>query len=281
MRNSTGKWRHLLVISYAKPIFNDFWALEEMVNQRISSDFKTRTIVFPFAPFFVVKTRKMNVRTIEAGANKSALAKIIGWSLILMAIVAGFSLGYAFSSLYTPQEIDKLKDNVLNNWGLYQQMIIGIGITLALDVVVSYGIYAYFKEDNRNISLASGLLRLIYTFILGIATYFLIQNLVDNNLGNQTINQRFQLFESIWFSGLLLFGVHIILTGYLMKLHRKIPAILWFLTIVAGFSYIIVHIPKLIGLDAEFWVILEIILVLPMMVGELGLAIWLLLRGGR
>lgn len=213
--------------------------------------------------------------------GKRGLAKTIGWSLILMAVTGGFSLGYAFPSFFIPHQIDDLGNKLLNNLGLYQMMVFGILLTLALDMIVSYGVYIYFKDDHKTVALTSGILRFTYTIVFGIATFFLVQNLLLNTPSDQIIYTNLSRFQTIWYSGLVIFGIHIVLTGFLMKWHKKIPTVLYFLTIVAGFSYSVIHLLKLIDPTIGFANTLETVLALPMILGELGLAIWLVVRGGR
>lgn len=213
--------------------------------------------------------------------NKRRIARIAGWSLILMAIVAAFSVGYAFAEFNLPDQIDSLKENILANQGLYQNMLIGILIILILDLLVSLTLYEYFRNDNGKISLISAGLRIIYTLIFGIATFYLWKNLNADELTNQAIYTNFQLFQSIWNGGLIIFGFHIILIGILMRLHKKIPKILGYLTLIAGVSYVIVPLFKLTNPNSEFVGTLEMILLLPMAIGELGLATWLILKGGK
>jgi magnesium-transporting ATPase (P-type) len=213
--------------------------------------------------------------------NNRRIAIITGISLILMAVIAGFSIGYAYSEFYKPEQLENFNGIILNNQVLYKNMLIGILIILILDLLVSYTLYKYFENDNRKISLASAIIRMIYTLIFGIATYYLTKNLNINEITSQSINTNFQSFELIWNSGLIIFGFHILLIGVLMKLHRRIPKILWYLTLIAGVSYIFVHILKLTSPNSEFVTSLEMILALPMALGELGLAIWLLIKGGK
>lgn len=217
----------------------------------------------------------------DTSTNKRAAATITGWSLIFMAITGGFSLGYAFPELFTPHKIDHLKDHILHNWGLYQLMVFGILVTLILDLIVSYTLYLYFKNDHKRVSLVSGLLRLIYTVLFGVATFYLIQNLLIDEPSNQIVYTNFQRFQTIWYSGLMLFGIHIFLTGILMKWHQKIAKVLYYLTIIAGVAYFLIHGLKLITPEAEIISKLELILMIPMILGELGLAIWLLIKGGK
>ena len=213
--------------------------------------------------------------------HKRKIALIIGWSLILMSIIAGFSLGYAYPEFKQSDQIDLLKDNVQDNLGLYRNMLIGIILIIILDFLVSYTLYKYFKEENRTISLMSGVLRVAYTFIFGIATFYMSKNLNITELSNQTVNTNLRLFQSIWSGGLIIFGLHLILIAMLMKWHKRIPKILWYFTWIAGVSYIIVHLLKSVSTNSELANTLEMILALPMAIGEIGLAIWLLLKGGK
>ena len=213
--------------------------------------------------------------------SKRQTALISGWSLIMMAILAAFSFGYAFPEFYQPDQINSFKDNILNKKELYRIMLIGGLLILILDLLVSYTLYCYFKNDNNKISLASSTLRIVYTLILGLATYYLTKNLSPIEFNSQLIVDNFKLFQLTWSAGLIIFGIHILLIGILMKLHNGIPKILWCLTLIAGVSYIAVHLLKLTNPNSEFVSTLEIILALPMAVGELGLAIWLIVRGGK
>ncbi|NNJ55098.1 MAG: DUF4386 domain-containing protein [Bacteroidia bacterium] len=212
---------------------------------------------------------------------KRQIAIASGVSLILMAIVAGFSVGYAYSEFYRPEQLELLKDNILQNQGLYQNMLIGILIIIILDLLVSYTLYKFFENDNKRMSIISGVIRVIYTVIFGIATYHLTKNLNASDLSNEVINSNFEQFQLIWYSGLVVFGFHIILIGVLMKLHQKIPKILWYITLIAGVSYILVHALKLTSPNSEFVSTLTMILALPMAIGELGLALWLIVKGGK
>lgn len=66
-----------------------------------------------------------------------------------------------------------------------------------------------------------------------------------------------------------------------MKLHPPIPRILWYLTLIAGISYVFVHYLKLTLTQSAIVSNLEMILALPMAIGELGLAVWLIMKGGK
>lgn len=208
-------------------------------------------------------------------------AKITGHALLLMAVIAGFAFGYAFPTLFNPNQLDVVQSNLAINLQLYELMLLAILIVLLLDILVSWSLYKYFKEYNQKIAILAGAMRMAYTVLFGIALFYLGKNACQPLASNAIIVQNIQLFQSIWSAGLILFGIHLLLVGFLMKLHTRIPKMLWYLALIAGALYIIVHFLKLI-LSHSAWVgDLEMILALPMAVGELGLAIWLIVKGGR
>ena len=66
-----------------------------------------------------------------------------------------------------------------------------------------------------------------------------------------------------------------------MKVNREIPNILSYITIIAGISYMLTSLLKLEVPNSQLVNTLVMILALPMTIGELGLAIWLLIKGGK
>jgi hypothetical protein len=208
-------------------------------------------------------------------------AIITGYSLILMALTAGFAVGYAFPIFYDKYKLELFQKLLSDNISLYKYMLGALIFIVILDIIVSWTLYQFFKEDNRKLSIILLTLRLGYTFIFGIAIYFLFTNLIQG-IDNSTINNNYSSFERIWSLGLIIFGGHLFALGILMKLHKKIPKWLWILTIFAGCSYSIVHSLKIILPNSiEFTETLNNLLALPMALGEICLAIWLIVKGGK
>ena len=205
------------------------------------------------------------------------IAKVTGWSLAAMAVIAGISLGYAYDTVY-----NSIQTESAEHFQLFLIVLFGIFLTIILDFTVSFTLYKFFQNDNKIISLTSSILRVIYTLIFVVAAFSLINNIAIWTTNTKAVAANFEKFQFIWTSGLIIFGFHLLLVGFLMKIHKKIHIILWITTIIAGLSYIIIHFlmvaaPSLEKLTAT----LEMILMLPMIVGELGLAIWLIINGGK
>lgn len=212
--------------------------------------------------------------------NQRQIAKITGYSLVMMALIAGFSLGFAYPKFYESTQINLVQGDLIENLEHYKMMLLGIILIIMLDIFVSWTLYLYFKNNNRKFALYSSIFRIIYTIIFCVATYFLISNIGQIDI--QVIIKNYQLFEYTWSIGLIIFGIHLLIVGLLMKSHKSIPRILWFLTILAGIAYILVHTLKTILPElTELTRILNNTLLLPMVLGELGLAIWLIVKGGQ
>lgn len=210
------------------------------------------------------------------------IAYLTGWALILMALVAAIAIGYAFgeasgaiSSAHTYPDLEE---------GLIALKIAftGIIIIVLLDFFVSYTFYRFFENCRKSLAFASSFLRVVYTFIFLYASLYLVACF---NLGIESqreIVANLYRFNFIWSVGLIIFGCHLIFLGYLMKIHNQIPNYLAFITIAAGLSYSCLHALKTIFPSAlALAATLELILMLPMIAGELGLAVWLIRKGGR
>lgn len=209
------------------------------------------------------------------------LALSTGWALVLMAVIAGFCIGYALQTFNQPETVASAGPLLQAQKGLYVSMLFGLSVVVVLDLMVSYTLFKFFEQNNRQVSIYSAGLRIIYTLIFSVAIYQLVRNVSTVEITNQAIQRNFDMFQTIWNGGLVIFGMHLLLIGYLMKLHQAIPRFLWVLTFFAGASYLVVHALKFALEDASFVSTLEMVLALPMALGELGLALWLIVKGAK
>jgi len=78
------------------------------------------------------------IRSKKNLTNLRKAALISGISLIIMAIVAGFSYGYVHGSLVVPGDISTTYTNITSSSMLFKAEIIGWVVILLLDVLVAY-----------------------------------------------------------------------------------------------------------------------------------------------
>ncbi len=219
--------------------------------------------------------------------NEKKYGLISGISLIIMALAAGFSFGYVQNSLLL-DSAELTYKNLLNHRLLFFAGLSGWVIIFITDLIVAFALFRFFRTTSGQVSKLTAVLRIIYTMILGVAIFQLfsiIPGLSVNSTGTEssTANEvvmHFQQFEKFWSLGLIIFGLHLIGLGFLSVKSPSVPVILGYLLYLAGISYSLLHTLKQINLsDADFIIIIENILSVPMALSEILLAFWLIYKG--
>lgn len=209
-----------------------------------------------------------------------------------MALAAGFSYGYVHGSLVVPGDISTTYHNIASSIMLFKAEIIGWVVILILDVIVAWSFYIFLKPVNQELALLASWLRLTYAAILGIAILnkvFVL--LLLNNTDYLSFLKTDQLqvnialyleaFKMIWSIGLIVFGVHLLVVGWIAFQSNSIPKIISILLVLAAIGYIGIHLGKTLLIEQNIITTLELIFNLPMIAGELGFGLWLLFKGGR
>ena len=89
-------------------------------------------------------------------------------------------------------------------------------------------------------------------------------------------------FEYTWSVGLIIFGLHLFVLGYVTFLCKHIPKCISILLFLASIGYIVIHVMNTMFSQYDAMIsILNVVFQLPMIAGELGFSIWLLIKGGK
>ena len=217
-------------------------------------------------------------------------ALMAGIALLIMSAIAAFSFGYAHNTLVIPGNPEVTANNLKSSSLLFGLEILGWHIILLCDIIVAWALFNFFKNDNRNLSLATAGIRVIYTIILGVAIFNLIYvlKIVNGNveitpeMTNHQIITFIESFESTWSFGLIIFGFHLLLLGVLVLKSDYIQNLWGILLVFAAVSYIVIHFARLFLPEFESQITtVEIVLSLPMAFGEIGFAFWLIIQGGK
>lgn len=222
-----------------------------------------------------------NTTTARAVQNRTtrAAALTAGISLLVMAAAAIFGYGIIHPQIVVPGDSQATAQLIASNAGLYRLELAVWLLILITDILVAWAIAVFFSPHNKALAVTTASFRLVYAAILAAAIYSMA-----TAPGSTDPLSNFDRFETIWSAGLVVFGVHITLLAVLTAKSGIVPKVLvWFLYI-AGPSYFIVHgIPFAFATAAAAKVAdtLNMILALPMTVAELGLAVWLIAKGGK
>jgi len=89
-------------------------------------------------------------------------------------------------------------------------------------------------------------------------------------------------FDKIWAIGLFVFGCHLLLRGYLAFRSGFIPKIFGILLLIASLCYLISTSANLLIANYDTYKAkIDTIISGPLAIGELGLAFWLIFKGGK
>ncbi|MGG6310561.1 DUF4386 domain-containing protein [Paenibacillus macerans] len=206
---------------------------------------------------------------------------------------AFFSNGFVHESLVAGDDPGATWNNLQTSNLLFKAEILGWLIILICDIVVAWAFYIFLKPIHRPLALLGAWFRLTYAAMLGGSILILmVVLLLTNQTGYLSALDHEQLqagtmlflnaFELAWSAGLILFGGHLLIVGYVAFTSSSIPKVISVLLLLASVGYIVIHLcnvflPQFEGMIAA----LEFLFSLPMMLGELGFGLWLMFRGGR
>lgn len=224
--------------------------------------------------------------------NRRKSALIGGTALIIMALAAFFSYGLVYENLVLQGDANATFNSLKSSNTLFTAGVFGWFIILITDIVVTWAFYTFLEPINRSLALLAAWLRLTYTTILGVAILNLVFVLL---LTNGTDNLSFNIdqlqahimlfleaFETTWAIDLIIFGGHLLVIGFIAFKSSEIPKVISILLLLAAIGYIIINVfISFFSQYNEVISILKFIFNVPMIVGELGFGIWLLIRGGK
>jgi Domain of unknown function (DUF4386) len=216
----------------------------------------------------------------------STAALVAGIGLLIMVIAAPFAELYVFPRLIVSGDAAETVKNIISNKTLFVSGIFGYLIAFLCDVLVAWALYVYLKPVDENFSRLTAWFRLVYTLIalvalLHLVTVFRLLNtpvyldLFQPDQLQAQVMLSLNAFRSDWYFGLLFFGIHLGLLGYLVFRSKYIPGILGILLIIAGLGYLLTTLkpflfPSLNVGFAEYTYY-----------GELIFMLWLLVKGSR
>ena len=210
---------------------------------------------------------------ISTNISLRTAAMIAGVGLLLMAILAPIAYLNTFQSLVKFDDAALTAQNISNSMGAFRLCILLLFIVAVLDVVVAWALYIVLVPVNKNLSALAAWLRVIYAGIFMFAIsklYVALQVLTPD--GAQAMS-FLKAFQSIWDMALILFGLHLLVLGYLAFSSGYIPKWLGIFLVLASVGYIVDGIGTMLSPDyslklAQFTFI-----------GEVLLIFWLLWKG--
>jgi hypothetical protein len=197
---------------------------------------------------------------------------ISGGGLVGMAILMPAGYFGAIVPLVEPEDAATTAHNIGASPVLYLAGLAAIATVLVLDVVVAVAWYWLFRPVHPRLSLVAGWLRLVYTVLFAVAAVQLVIAFVRLDDPARVVG-ALDAFSAVWISSLGLFGVHLLVIGYLVIRASFIASIFGVLLVISGLGYIADAAGVLFGLD------LAVTFGSFGFVGEVAIIVWLFVRG--
>ena len=221
------------------------------------------------------------------------LAKVAGFGYLIIFITGIFANFFVLENLVVAGDAEMTARNIIENDFLFRLGILSFIIMVVFDVLLAWALYVLFIPVNQILSLLSGWLRLVNSAIFGIALYNLFSIL--NVLSNAEYTKVFDtgqlyaramlfldMFNDTWLIGLIFFGFHLFVLGYLIFKSGYISKMIGLLLIVAAMGYLIDSCAHLLLPNyADYKGFFTLIVLIPGIIGELSLTFWLLFKGGK
>ena len=216
----------------------------------------------------------------------STSAIIAGIGLLVMAILAPIANFSILHRLIVPDDAGKTFTNIAASLGQFR---LGITLFLAiaiLDIIVAWALYVFLKHVSMSVSLLAAWFRIIYAAMLGVVSIYLI-NVIQlisgagylSAFGPDQLHAQVMLsvnnFTQGWNFAMTIFGIHLLLLGYLLFKASYMKKILGILVIIAGLGYVADGIGKV--LTSNYTVTISAFT----FIGEVVLIFWLLIAGRK
>lgn len=201
-------------------------------------------------------------------------ALVAGVALAVMAVLGGFANFGALVPLITPGDAVQTAQNISASPLLFWSGVASFAIVALLDILVAGALYTLFKPVDRRLSAAAGWMRTVYALLLVAALSQLVVGF--SLLGDpEAALPALESFNTIWVISLGLFGVSLLLIGYLAFRSGFIARVFGILLAIAGVGYLadaigMAVVPDFHAVFAQF-----------LFVGEVAIIFWLLIRGRR
>ena len=186
-------------------------------------------------------------QTFSPGLTLRQAAIVAGIAYFLMPVaIAEF---YIKPKLIIAGDIERTSQNIAVHGTLFATAILCYFITYILDIVIAWALYILLAPVNRSLSLLAAWFRLIYAMLALAPTSYLltVYRLLHTPIYLQTFGAgplhaqvllELNSYQYGW--GLVIFGIHLVLLGYLVYRSRYIPRVLGVVLVLVGVIWIVI-----------------------------------------
>jgi hypothetical protein len=160
-----------------------------------------------------------------------------GLGLTLMAALAAFGVFGATAPFIAEGDAARTAQDILGSSTLFRWGVVCLIVVVVLDLVVAAALLTLFEPVDRGIALAAAWFRVAYAMVYLVAILQLVLALGLLDEPEQAM-RAIDAYRAIWLVGLILFGVHLLLVGYLAYRSGFMAKVFGVLLVIAGVGYV-------------------------------------------
>lgn len=213
-------------------------------------------------------------------------ARLTGFGYLIIFVSGFFANFYTLESMIADGNAVQTAENIISQFSQFKMGIIAFSMMVLVDIILALPLYQLLKSESEKLATTSSILRLINGAIFAVALFSLFQiaslaqspEAVLEHHVMQLLNQ----FNMIWNVGLLFFGAHLMLLGWLILKSVNFPRFIGFLLQIAGIAYLAdssaqLFLPNYEDYKGAF----EMLVISGGVIGEFSLTLFLLIKGIR
>ena len=218
-------------------------------------------------------------------------AQVAGILYLVIFVTAFFSEGAVRGALIDFSDPAATAANLVDNAFLVRLSVVSDATAFIADAVVSVLLYLILAPASKPLAMAAAALRLIAhpaIAVMNLVPYIggllVLDGTVDMTAftpdQTQALSMSFlQLHHYGYYLAGAMFGVHCILLGVLLVRSVDFPNVIGYVMMVAAAGYLIEAVGNFLAPQHEE--VYAMIVLVPAVIGEFSVAIWLLLKVGR
>lgn len=220
--------------------------------------------------------------------NLQKMARWTGLGYLLIFITAFFATGFVVEAMVIPNDAATTWANFKAAPQMLSWAILSFILMVLIDAILAVPFYLLLRKLSHTWALISSALRLVNAAVFAVALMDLIsfQRLLgkpyqgDELFLLRQVDHLTQSFDDTWLLGLVFFGVHLIIMGFLMVRSKLFPSWIGLLIQAAGLVYVIDTVASFSLPNYEnYTAFFEMMVVIPSVLGELSLCLFLLIKG--
>ena len=222
------------------------------------------------------------------GTSPQVYARVAGVIWVIVAVLAPFAEFFVRQHLIVPGNVAATADNIVASQPLFRAGFASDLVVFVIEVALAAVLYVLFRPVSRTLALLMAFARLAMAAILGLNMlnmFTALQLLTGAEYAAAFEKGQLQTLALVFLNaqrygyalGMIFFGLHLAVLGYLVYRSGFLPRILGIVMVVSALGYLADSFTGF--LVPQYAETLAVVVVVTAILGELPLALWLLIKG--